>query len=99
MIPYLLLTEDFSVIRPTALSVALVLIVGIFHTGFAYALYFGSMTRLRAQTAAVLSYIDPVFALFLSALFLHEPLSPSGIIGAILIIGSAVVSEISPAKN
>ena len=99
MLPYLLLTEDFSAIRPTALSVALVLFVCIFHTGFAYALYFGSMTRLRAQSVAVLSYIDPVFALFLSALVLHEPLSLSGIIGAVLIIGSAVVSEISPAKN
>ena len=99
MLPYLLLTEDFSAIRPTALSVALVLFVCIFHTGFAYALYFGSMTRLRAQSVAVLSYIDPVFALFLSALVLHEPLSLSGVVGAVLIIGSAVVSEISPAKN
>ena len=32
-------------------------------------------------------------ALF-SALFLHEPLGAAGIVGAVLIIGSALVSEI-----
>ena len=34
-----------------------VLLVGIVHTGITYALYFGSMQRLKAQTVAVMSYI------------------------------------------
>ncbi len=49
---------------------------------------------LKAQSAAILSYIDPVAALLFSALFLREPLSLPGIAGAVMIIGSAVVSEI-----
>lgn len=40
-----------------------------------------------------MSYIDPVFALLLSAAVLHERLSVPGIIGAAPIIGSALVSE------
>ena len=91
--PYVLLTEDFAAIRLDALAAVLVLIVGIVHTGVAYAMYFGSMKRLRAQTIALLSYIDPVFALLLSAAVLHESITPLGLLGAALIIGSALVSE------
>ena len=69
------------------------LIVGIVHTGIAYVLYFGSIDGLRAQTVALLSYIDPVSALLFAALFLGEPLSFWGIIGAVMIIGSAIAGE------
>ena len=93
LIPYLLITEDFSAISLNGLAIVMVLIVGIVHTGIAYAMYFGSMKDLKAQTVAVLSYIDPVFALLLSALVLHEKLTLFGIIGAVLVIGSALVSE------
>lgn len=75
-------------------AIVMVLVVGIVHTGIAYVLYFGSMQSLKAQSVAVLSYIDPVFALILSAAVLHESLSPLGLAGAVLIIGSALVSEI-----
>ena len=94
MIPYLLLTGGFSVEGVSTMTVILLLTVGIVHTGIAYVLYFGSFDGLKAQSAAILSYIDPVAALFFSALFLREPLSSSGIVGAVMIIGSAAVSEI-----
>ncbi|MGM9595958.1 MAG: DMT family transporter [Oscillospiraceae bacterium] len=93
MIPYVLLTEGVPDLSMSAAGVGTVLLVGIVHTGITYALYFGSMQRLRAQTVAVLSYIDPVFALLLSAAVLHESLTPLGIVGAVLIIGSAIISE------
>ena len=88
MIPYILLTEDLS-----AMSVTL-LIVAVFHTGWCYALYFGSMTVLSAQTVALFSYIDPIVAILLSALLLREPLGWSGILGAALVLGSTLVSEL-----
>jgi RarD protein len=94
MIPYLLLTENFADFHLDGLSVVMLLVVCIVHTGIAYALYFGSMNRLKAQSIAVLSYIDPVSALILSALILHESLTVYGLIGAVLIIGSALGSEI-----
>ena len=93
LIPYLALTEDFSAIRLSGTDVALVLILGIVHTGIAYALYFGSMGGLRAQTIALFSYIDPVVALILSAAVLGERLTAAGLAGAVLILGAAVFSE------
>lgn len=95
LIPYLLLTENWSGITLDTTAVIMVLIIGMIHTGIAYALYFGSMKDLKAQSIAVLSYIDPVFALLLSSFVLHEKISLPGIIGAMLILGSALVSEIN----
>ena len=93
MIPYLFLTNGFSGEGFSIRTVILLLIVGIVHTGIAYLLYFGSMDGIKAQSIAILSYIDPVSALLFSAVFLREPLSLSGLIGASLIIGSAVFCE------
>lgn len=76
-------------------AVIMMLTIGMVHTGIAYALYFGSMKDLKAQSIAVLSYIDPIFALLLSSFVLHEKISLPGIIGSMLIIGSALISEIN----
>ena len=97
IIPYLILSgtgADSGALSPKV--IILLLTAGIVHTGIAYLLYFGSMNGIRVQSIAILSYIDPVSALFFSALFLKEPLSPAGIIGAVMIIGSAVIAEYEP---
>ncbi len=96
MIPYLAFTEGFSGIQWSTNTMVLLCVVGIFHTGISYALYFGSMDGLRTQTVALFSYIDPITALLLSAVFLGEKLSASGIAGAVLILGSAACSELFP---
>ena len=98
MVPYLLLTGGFSSEGFSTRAVILLLIVGLVHTGIAYVLYFGSMDGLKVQSVAIFSYIDPVSALLFSAIFLKEPLSALGIIGAVMIIGSAVISELQTDK-
>ena len=94
MVPYLLLTGGFGTEGLTPAAAVLLLAVGIVHTGIAYVLYFGSMDGLRVQTVAILSYIDPVSALLFSAILLREPVTLLNIIGAVMIIGSAVASEL-----
>lgn len=99
LVPYLAVTEDFSALALTPFAVAMVLVVGVVHTGIAYGLYFGSMDGLRAQTVALMSYIDPVTAILLSALLLREPMTPLGVLGAVLVLGSTVVSEVWTPKD
>ena len=99
LVPYVFLTEDVTAISPTPLSIILLLVVGIIHTGLAYALYFGSMDKLPAQTVALYSYIDPILAVLLSALFLKETMSIGGVIGAILILGATMASELWGAEK
>ena len=94
LLPYVLLTERSVPADLSGLTIMMLLLVGLVHTGIAYAMYFGSVDGLRAQTVAILSYLDPITALILSALILGEKLTAGGIIGAILIIGAAVVSEL-----
>lgn len=94
LLPYVLLTEDMGAMTFTPGTIGLLLVVGIVHTGIAYALYFGSLMQLKAQTAAILSYIDPVVAVLLSALVLREHMSLLSGLGAVLVLGAAVVSEL-----
>lgn len=93
LVPYVLLTEDLSQLTLTPLSLALLLIAGVVHTGFAYQMYFGSMSALPAHTVALFSYIDPILAIVLSMVVLQEPMSILSAIGAVMILGAAYVSE------
>lgn len=91
---YVFSTQNVSEFEYSARAIILLLVVGFFHTGFAYTLYFGSVGRLPAQTTALLCYIDPVVAIILSAVALRERLTVFGIIGAVLILGSTLFGEI-----
>lgn len=71
----------------------MLLVVGVIHTGFAYWLYFGSLEKIPAQTAAIFSYLDPVVAILLSATLLQEGMTLAGAVGAVLILGATFVSE------
>ncbi len=99
ILPYLLLTEGFALPRMSPVQWVLLAVVGIVHTGVAYALYFGSMKDLEAHTIAIFSYLDPVIAVVLSALVLRQPLSSWGIAGTVLVLGSALYSELPKKKK
>ena len=94
LIPYILLVEDLATVTLTPLIIIMLIIVGVVHTGIAYALYFGSMNELRAQTVALFGYIDPIVAIILSALFLKEPMTVDSAIGAVLVLGATMISEL-----
>ena len=94
LLPYLIGAGLFTGVSLDGNSILMLLIVGLVHTGIAYTLYFGSTDGLRAQTIALFSYIDPVSALLLSMIFLHEPMTAAGICGAVLVLGAALVSEL-----
>lgn len=93
ILPYVLLTESLDAMNLTPTILVLIIFVGIVHTGIAYTLYFHSMGDLKAQTIALYSYIDPILAIILSAIILKEHMHPLAIIGAVLILGAAMISE------
>ena len=99
MIPYMFAAGTLKAYSLGTGQVLGLLTVGILHTGIAYALYFGAIEKIPAQTAALLSYIDPVTAVLLSAGLLHESMSVLSVIGAVLIIGAAMISELEPADR
>lgn len=70
-----------------------ILWLGVINTGVSGFLYFSAMGKLPVQTVAVCSYLEPLFAVLLSVVFLHEVLGPLQILGAVLVIGGAVFGE------
>ena len=97
--PYILLTGGIYFGDMFPVSWGALAILGVVHTGFAYALYFGAIRDVNAQTAAILSYLDPVLSILLSALILKERLDVFSVIGATLILGSALYSELPGRKK
>lgn len=97
MIPYLIIKGTFDEPLPAELfqlkTIILLAIVCIFHTGIVYLWYFQSINHLKMSQVAVLSYIDPVVAIILSQVILRENMGWQGVVGTVLILGSAFVSE------
>lgn len=99
LFPYVLVTDKVGFSNSTSSSVLFLIVAGILHTGIAYLLYFKSMEGMDANSIALYSYIDPVVAILLSAIVLKEPMGLLKIIGAVLILGSTLLGEISGEKQ
>lgn len=98
LVPYIAFTQDNPIAAVTSNSAKVLLllfVVGIVHTGIAYALYFGCMEGLPAQTIAIFSYIDPVVAILISTFVLKEGMDVISLIGAVMILGATAASEVS----
>ena len=95
MLPYSAATGAFSEVNVTLIGVICLLILGVLHTGIGYIIYFDAVNKLPAQTVGILSYIDPVEAVMLSAFLLKEPVNIYTVIGAVMILGAAAVSELT----
>ena len=78
------------------LSLAL---VGVLHTGVTYCLYFSSLREISGQETAVISYIDPLVAVMISVVFLHEEMTLPQIIGGALILGATLWNELPERKR
>lgn len=93
LLPRVILNSSIQLSSLNMQSLAFILIVGVIHTGLAYLIYFTSMKEIKGQTIAILSYIDPITAVFISAVFMGESITYLQIIGGVLILGSTFISE------
>ncbi len=87
LIPYVAATGGVTLSRLNSIGWVCLLVVGIFHTGITYCLYFSSLKAIPGQSAAILSYIDPLVAVLISVTVLQEPLSWQQALGGTLILG------------
>ena len=87
LIPYVAATGGVTLSRLNPIGWVCLLVVGIFHTGITYCLYFSSLKAIPGQSTAILSYIDPLVAVVISVTVLQEPLSWRQALGGTLILG------------
>ena len=94
LLPYVLCTGGIALRGMDGMGWVCLLVVGLFHTGITYCLYFSSLKELPGQEAAILSYIDPLVAVLVSVFILGEQMTVVQIIGGILILGFTLWNEI-----
>lgn len=93
LLPYVLATQGFHLTTVDRNSFIYLLVLGVVHTGIAYALFFSAIPYLKSQTTAMLSYVDPASAVFFSAVFIKEELTLIQLIGGVLVLGASFISE------
>ena len=94
LLPYVLLTDGINLSSLNGVGWASLVTVGLLHTGVTYCLYFSALKDLPGQTAAVLSYIDPLVAVIVSVTLLGETITPMQLVGGGLILGFTLLNEI-----
>ena len=95
LIPYVAFTSGVNLSVLNGIGWTNLLIVGLVHTGITYCLYFSSVKEMSGQKAAILSYIDPLVAVFVSVLILNEKMTSWQMIGGLIILGFTLWNEIS----
>lgn len=87
-------TSDFSFIAEIPQSAwPAIVFLGIANTGIGCLMYFTAILRLPAQTVATLGYLEPLSAVVFAAVLLGEGMGVLQWIGAAMVIGGSLVTE------
>jgi drug/metabolite transporter (DMT)-like permease len=97
--PYVASTSGFHLEVLDTKGWICLLILGLFHTGVTYCLYFSSLKELKGQEVSILSYIDPLVAVLVSTVILGEAMTLMQALGGILILGFTLLNELGPQEG
>lgn len=75
LMPYVFITSGFGIFEVSHSSIPFILTLGIINTGIGFWLFFAGMEKLKGQSIAMLSYVDPFVAIVISAIVLQEELT------------------------
>lgn len=78
-----------------ASDIPMLLIIGIVVSTFGAYLGYTSVPKMEAATVSVLGYVEPLFAVMLSAAVLGEDMAPLQIAGIVLMVAGLVFSQIN----
>ncbi len=92
-----LLTVFISIINPPliqadTLTFFYLVVYGVVFTGVAHSLYIYGLRGVKAQTASIISVLEPVYSIVLAMLFLNEKLLYQDIIGIVMIFLAVIVA-------
>ncbi|MBS3067128.1 EamA family transporter [Candidatus Micrarchaeota archaeon] len=90
LIPFLFI-EHFII---KTIDLFLVMLLGVVFTAIAYTLFVKGMKYIKAQKAGLIATIEPVYSIFFAAIFLAEIPELRTLIGAALILGVAIFTQL-----
>ena len=88
-LPFVAMETDLS-----ATAVVSVLILGVFQVALAYILLTIGLKTTPPVTASLVSGIEPVLNPILVAVFYHEMIGPTALVGAVIVVGSVVAYNV-----
>lgn len=80
-------------------NLILLILLGVFCTAFSHSLFIGGMRFVKAQTASVISSLEPVYGIILASILLGEVPSMRTIWGGVLILGTAFAVTLKAVKG
>lgn len=72
-------------------GILILLALGLFQQTFGATLFHLGLRTVKAQHAGILTYVEPLAATMMAALFLHEAITPGSLLGGILIISGGMI--------
>ncbi|MGD8536511.1 MAG: DMT family transporter [Candidatus Aminicenantes bacterium] len=84
----LFLLPFFFILKPSlnAKNLLLLVVLGVFCTAGSHTLFIKGMKRIKAQTASLIHFLEPVYGIIFAFLFLREIPSVRTILGGIIIL-------------
>jgi drug/metabolite transporter (DMT)-like permease len=71
-------------------DILLLIILGVICTAASHSLFIKGMRFIKAQTASIISSLEPVYGIILALLFLGEIPETRTILGGLIILGTAL---------
>lgn len=82
-----------------ARAAAFTILLGVLHTGLAYTLFFSLYAHMKSVDIVSYSYLEPLFGILFSVIFIGETMTLPQMIGGTLILGSTYIGELLKNKK
>ena len=94
LLPFVLVEGNIvTVVRLDAMAVMSTILLGVLHTGVAYTIFFSLYAHMKSVEIVSYSYLEPLFGILFSVIFIGEALTFPQIVGGVLILGSTFIGE------
>jgi len=89
----LFLLPFYFVLQPALNTndILLLCVLGVFCTAGSHTLFIKGMKRIKAQTASMIHFLEPVYGIIFAFFFLHEIPSPRTILGGVIILWGQIL--------
>ncbi len=94
LLPFVLIDGNIlTVVKLDAIAIIYTILLGVLHTGVAYTLFFSLSAHMKSVEIVSYSYLEPLFGILFSVIFVGEALTFPQMIGGLLILGSTYIGE------
>lgn len=80
-------------------EILLLILLGVVFTAFTNILFISSLSTVKAQLASIITCLEPVYAIFIAGIVLHEVPSIRTLLGGVVILSAVIAASIYHGKQ